>query len=206
MRIRSFVFVLAATALSSALGAAACSPGAPSTQSPDSAAQVSSTGSATGAAPSSAGPNSSAATTGAAADDFAACKAAVGKSASVELANPTPDGGVVMNNAQTAGDAGGSDRTSKIIDVVMANRDKFRCCFDLWGRQNPGKEIKVGLSLDLKPSGELRAAQFKADETELKDTTVEKCMGAIAGSLAYPESPAGKDTTYIHRFIFKSHR
>ncbi len=207
MRIRTLAVLFAVAAVSSGLGALACSPGAPSTQSPDSAAQTSSSGSAArNAQTTTAATGSSASTPVATADDFATCKNAVGKNASVEVANPPPDGGVVMNNAQTAGDAGSSDRTSKIIDVVMASRDKFRCCFDLWGRQNPGKEIKVGLSLELKPSGEVRTAQFKADETELKDATVEKCMSAVASTLPFPESPSGKDTTYIHRFVFKSHR
>ncbi len=202
---RPLVFAFVTSAVTSAVGVAACSQGAPSTQSPDSATSAASGAVTPGA--SAPTPSAEASTRPAApTDEFAACKSATGKGASVDITNPPPDGGVVMNNAQTAGDAGGSDRTSKIIDVVMQNRDKFRCCFDLWGKQNPGKEIKIGLSLELKPSGELRSAAFKPDETQLKDPTVEKCMGAVAGSLSFPESPSGKDTTYIHRFVFKSHQ
>jgi hypothetical protein len=201
MRIRSLVLWFAATALSSSLAMMACSQGAPSTQSPD----TSQTTPGASSASASSAPIGTSSATATAADDFATCKNAVGKGASVEITNPPPDAGVVMNNAQTAGDAGGSDRVAKIIEVVMTNRDKFRCCFDLWGRQNPGKEVKIGLSLDLKPSGEIRTASFKADETDLKDPNVEKCMSAVATSLTYPESPSAKDTTYIHRFVFRSH-
>jgi hypothetical protein len=205
MQTRTALLAFAFSATIVAVGVGACSQTAPSSQSPDSAGSAA-PGAPPAPLPGGSGAGATPSAAAAAEDDFTACKNATTKGGSVEIANPPPDGGVVMNNAQTAGDAGGSDRTSKIIDVVMQNRDKFRCCFDLWGRQNPGKEIKIGLSLDLKPSGELRAATFKPDETQLKDATVEKCMGAVASSLSFPESPSGKDTTYIHRFVFKSHK
>jgi hypothetical protein len=122
----------------------------------------------------------------------------------VDITNDPPDGGVVMNNAQTSKDAGASDRLKPIMDLVTQNRDKFRVCFDEWGRQNPGRDVKITLSIKLKPSGELVSAVFKPDESDLADKKMESCMASVASSIKYPESPKGMETTYNHRFQFKS--
>lgn len=121
-----------------------------------------------------------------------------------EITNDPPDDGVPMNNAQTAGDAGKSDRLLPIIDVMKKHRDGFRCCFDLWGRDNPGQSSKVAFQVDLKPSGEVRSAGIKHDESDLHAKAVEECMVSVANSMAFPESPTGKDTKYTHRFNFKA--
>jgi hypothetical protein len=123
-----------------------------------------------------------------------------------DITNDPPDGGVVMNNATTSKDAGGSDRLRPIIDLITENREKFRACFDEWGRQNPGREVKITLTLKLKPSGELISTAFKADESDLKDEKMESCMAKAAGTLKFPESPKGMETTYNHRFNFKSRK
>jgi len=116
-----------------------------------------------------------------------------------------PDGGVAMSNAQTAGDAGSSDRLVPVMDVVTKNRDKYRCCFDLWGRKNAGKDGKVTLTIKLKETGELESAAFKPDETDVADKDVEGCMENVTKSLSFPASPSGKVTRYNHRFNFKAH-
>lgn len=123
-----------------------------------------------------------------------------------DITNDPPDGGVVMNNATTSKDAGGSDRLRPLIDLIAQNREKFRACFDEWGRQNPGREVKITLTLKLKPNGELLSAAFKPDESDLKDDKMESCMAKAAGELKYPESPKGMETTYNHRFNFKSRK
>jgi hypothetical protein len=109
-----------------------------------------------------------------------------------------------MNNATTASDAGASDRLMAIMQTVQTGRDKFRACFDKWGKGNPGSEVKVTLSIKLRPTGELTSATFKPDETDIADKAVETCMADVAKTLKFPASPTGKDTTYNHRFNFKS--
>jgi hypothetical protein len=123
-----------------------------------------------------------------------------------DITNDPPDGGVVMNNATTSKDAGGSDRLRPIIDAITQNREKFRACFDEWGKQNPGREVRITLTIKLKASGELVSAAFKADESDLADKKMEECMAKAAGTLKFPESPKGMETTYNHRFNFKSHK
>ncbi len=121
-----------------------------------------------------------------------------------EITNLPPDGGVVMNNAQPAADGGPSDRLKPILDLITQHRDKYRACFDKWGKGNPGKEVKVTLSLVLKPSGELVQAAFKADETDVSDKAMETCMADVSKALTFPASPSSKETTYNHRFVFKA--
>ena len=118
--------------------------------------------------------------------------------------DPPLDGGVAMNNATTAGDAGGSDRLLPVMETIQKNRDAFRCCFDLWGREHAGQEAKIALTLELEPTGALKKASFKQAETDLKDAAVEACMSDVAKKLSYPPSPSGKETTYTHRFQFKA--
>ncbi len=117
-----------------------------------------------------------------------------------------PSGGVVMNNAQPAEKAGGSDRLQPMVELMKEKRDGFRCCFDLWAKNNPGASGKVAFTFELSPDGTLKSAQAKQDETDIKAPEVESCMVELAKSLTYPKSPSGKDTKYTHRFEFKARR
>lgn len=199
-----------ATAL---LVAAACAPGGSSTSTAsapagDAAASAGDPSAPSGELPVGASPTQASAA--AAPASGAAPTAPTSSSACLDLAvditNDPPDGGLPMNNATTAGDAGSSDRLASILDRVQQHRNRFRCCFDLWGRNNPGREVKVTLSLELEPTGKLAKAGFKADETELTDAAVEGCMREVAERIDYPASPSGKLTTYNHRFQFKARR
>ena len=121
-----------------------------------------------------------------------------------QITNDPPDGGVVMNNATTAGDAGASDRFAPMQELMRQKRDGFRCCFDIWAKKNPGATGRVTFVFDLTPEGKLKKAFAKADETTIKAPEVESCMVELAGTLTYPKSPSAKDTTYTHRFEFKA--
>ncbi|NUP12138.1 MAG: AgmX/PglI C-terminal domain-containing protein [Polyangiaceae bacterium] len=122
-----------------------------------------------------------------------------------DITNEPPDGGVVMNNATTSGDAGSSDRLGPIKDLVVKNRDKYRACFDAWLKKNPGQktEVKISWEIKLKETGEIESAAFKADETDVADKAMETCMVDVTKSIAFPASPSGKVTTYHHPFRFK---
>jgi hypothetical protein len=117
-----------------------------------------------------------------------------------------PKGGVVMNNAQPATDAGASDRFQPMVELMKEKRDGFRCCFDLWAKNNPGASGKVAFQFELAPDGTLKSAKVKPDETDIKAPEVESCMVELAQSMTYPKSPSGKLTTYTHRFEFKARR
>lgn len=121
-----------------------------------------------------------------------------------DIANAPPDGGVVMNNATTSEDAGGSDRMKPIMDIIAKNRDKYRACFDAWAVKNkPADAKKITLTIKLAPTGAVERVAFKADETDVTDASIEGCMAEVTKKLTFPSSPSEKITTYNHRFVFK---
>jgi outer membrane biosynthesis protein TonB len=115
-----------------------------------------------------------------------------------------PDGGVVLNNAMTAGDAGASDRFQPLVDLFKANRDGFRRCFDLWGQKNRGQSGTVYLVIHLKTDGKLDKAEVDPSKGNLHAAEVETCMIDFAKSLTYPKSPSGKETRFTYPFDFKA--
>jgi hypothetical protein len=122
------------------------------------------------------------------------------------ITNPPPDGGVVMNNAMTASDAGASDRLRPILDTVNSKRDGYRCCFDLYARKNPGAKGRIAFQMKINPDGQLMESKIKQDESDVTAPEVESCMGELSKAIAWPKSPSGKDTVYTHRFEFKPRR
>src|SRR5262245_33754133 len=60
------------------------------------------------------------------------------KNLASEITNDPPSSGVALNNAQTSGDAGSTDRLAPLTELVKSRRDGFRCCFDIWAREHPG--------------------------------------------------------------------
>ncbi|HTJ84589.1 MAG TPA: AgmX/PglI C-terminal domain-containing protein [Polyangiaceae bacterium] len=197
----TFVVVSAGTALTLAI---ACSQGSGPAQDPSG-----SDGAATSQSPANGGTAAASADTAPPASSGGAATASGGMPGAECRDVPpaaeadVPDGGVAMSNAMTASDAGSSDRLVPIMDIVAKNRPKFACCFDLWGRKNVGKEVKVTLTIKLKESGELESATYKPDETDITDKDVEACMQNVAKSLTFPESPSGKVTRYNQRFNFR---
>jgi hypothetical protein len=161
------------------------------------------------AASASAAPGDSGAPTAQAAPPVATASAAASSSASARpgeppqsvITNEPPPGGTVTANASPTG---GSDRMQPMMDLVKANRDGFRKCFDLWGKKNPGQSAKIAFQFFLKPDGKLDKAAFKPDEGDLHAADVENCMIAFAKTLTYPASGSGKETVYTHRFEFKA--
>ncbi|WP_170319461.1 AgmX/PglI C-terminal domain-containing protein [Polyangium spumosum] len=123
-----------------------------------------------------------------------------------ELTNEPPASGVVMNNAQTAGDAGASDRFQPMSDLVKSKRDAFRCCFDLWAKDNPGQKVKISFTFELAPDGRLKEAKVKPEKSDATAPEIESCMQDVAKGLTYPPSPSGKDTIFTYPFEFKARR
>ncbi len=118
------------------------------------------------------------------------------------ITNDPPPGGTVTSNGSVVTDK--SDRFDAMVELVKANRDGFRKCFDLWGKKNPGQPGKISFQFFLKPDGKLEKAQMKRDEGDVHAAEVENCMIDFAKTLAYPKSSVGKDTIYTHRFEFKA--
>lgn len=122
-----------------------------------------------------------------------------------------PEKGVVMNNAQpnTKDKSGNdakekSDRFQPIIEVISKKRPVFRCCFDLWSKENPGKSGSVTLSLHLDPKGRVLATSWVPGASTLEAPLVGECIAQTARKLEYPSSPSGKETTLNYPFKFNA--
>lgn len=126
------------------------------------------------------------------------------KELKTDITNEPPSSAVPMNNATAPGDAGTSDRLQPMVDIMKSNRDKFRCCFDLWARKNPGAAGRVSLKVKLKPDGSLISAEAVEKDSTVAAPEVHACVVEVAKSLSYPRSPSGKETTYTHPFDFKA--
>ncbi len=117
-----------------------------------------------------------------------------------------PDAGLAVTNAEPR-HAGASDRLASTTDVIKANRDAFRACFDKWSAAHPGEGGKVVLVLELDPKGKLRSkAAIDAAASSVTDKDLESCMAQVASGLAFPASPAGKDTRFSYPFDFRPKR
>jgi hypothetical protein len=122
-----------------------------------------------------------------------------------EAVADAPDAGVVMNNAQTAADAGKSDRFTGVNDLVKSRRKGFRCCFDIWSKTHPGQPVKVNFAFELSPDGKLKSAAVKKEDSAPAATEVEPCMAEVANTITFPKSPSGRDTRFTYPFDFKPH-
>ena len=122
-----------------------------------------------------------------------------------EAVTDSPDAGVVMNNAQTAADAGRSDRFTPVNDIIKTKRKSFRCCFDIWAKTHPGQPGKVNFAFELSPDGTLKSASVKKEESAPMATEIEPCMVEVAKTLSFPKSPSGRDTRFSYPFDFKAH-
>lgn len=120
-----------------------------------------------------------------------------------DITNEPPEGGVVMNNATTAADAGSSDRLQPLVEEIKLRRDGFRCCFDLYARKNPGAQGKIVWQLKLKPDGAVDSATIVQDKSDITAPEIESCMAELAGTISWARSPSGKETTLTYPFDFK---
>lgn len=118
-----------------------------------------------------------------------------------EITNDPPPGGTVLTNA---GPTVPSDRKQAIMDVIVANRDGFRRCFDIWSVKNPGQDGQISFQLWLKADGALDKAQIKRDVSNVVTPEVESCLIKVAKGLTFPKSENGLETIYTHPFSFKA--
>jgi hypothetical protein len=109
-------------------------------------------------------------------------------------------------SANTAEGTGTSERSAAMNALMRQKRPGFRCCFDIWADKIPEAKLytKAALSLSIDPKGQLKKANAKAEESgAMLSDEVAGCLADVAGSLTYPPSSNGKETTYNYHFDFK---
>jgi hypothetical protein len=134
----------------------------------------------------------------------AARTAADCKAIASEITNEPPADAVALNNAQTAKDAGATDRLAPLTDLIRARRDAFRCCFDIWARDHAGAQGSMRMVLKLKADGTLTSVEFEDAPNRVSAPEVEACIGDLARSMSFPRSPSGKETKFRYPFDFKA--
>ena len=179
----------------SMLGFAACSSGSTPAQPPPGPSVVTTTT----VAPLPLAPASEAPKAKPAPQNTADCKVVLS-----EITNTPPDGAVALNNAQTAKDAGGTDRLEPLTELIKSKREGFRCCFDVYAKDHPGAQGSVKMVVKLKADGSVTGVDF--DDTPNRVTDVEPCVAELARSLSYPRSPSGKETKFRYPFDFKARK
>jgi hypothetical protein len=120
-----------------------------------------------------------------------------------EAVTDSPDAGVVMNNAQTAADAGKSDRFTPVNELIKSRRKAFRCCFDIWAKTHPGQPGKALFAVELSPDGRLKTASIKREDSAPMASEIEPCIVEVAKTITFPKSPSGRDTLFTYPFDFK---
>ena len=121
-----------------------------------------------------------------------------------EITNEPPDGAVALNNAQTAKDAGATDRLEELTALIKSKREGFRCCFDVWAKDHPGAQGTIKMVLKLKADGSVIGVDF--DDSPNRVADVEPCVAELARGLSYPRSPSGKETKFRYPFDFKARK
>ena len=116
-----------------------------------------------------------------------------------------PSGGVVMNNAQTAADAGKSDRFTPVNDLLKMRRPSYRCCYDIWAKTHPAQPLKILFGFELSPDGTVKSTSINKDQSSPVAPELEPCLAEVTKSIAFPKSPSGRDTRFTYPFDFKPH-
>lgn len=114
-----------------------------------------------------------------------------------------PAAGVVMNNAQTAADAGRSDRFTPVNDLIKMRRPSYRCCFDIWAKTHAKQPIKILFGFELSPDGTVKSTSIKKEESSAAASELEPCMAEVTKTISFPKSPSGRDTRFTYPFDFK---
>jgi len=130
--------------------------------------------------------------------------------ASGSVALPPPSASA-WNTGQSDGQPGKADRgITDYQRIIQDNREKFRSCYDAALAKQQGIKGRVTLVWVLDPAGAVR--QGPPDEqkphldrsaSDFHDDTLEKCMAAALGTLTFPPSKRGMDSTVRYPFDFQ---
>jgi hypothetical protein len=115
--------------------------------------------------------------------------------------------GVVMTNGGAGDpDAGPSARGGSTCNTVASHRESFRCCFDMWSKDHPGKNVQAMVLFEVDREGKLMDVSLVKEKSTISDTGFEACVSAVAKSLEYPVQPGNAKpiTKYRHPFDFKA--
>lgn len=95
-------------------------------------------------------------------------------------------------------------RTMEVIaDVVKANRQAMRDCYEKTLKELPGLRGTLTVHFVIDPKGVVTRAEPNAERTTLKAGAVAACVVEAVKKLSFPPSSAGMETTVNYPFDFK---
>jgi TonB family protein len=116
--------------------------------------------------------------------------------------------GAAPAGAEAAPEARTKDTRGKeeIQQVMAANRDKVRACYDAALPQNPGIQGDLVVDFVIDPHGEVKQAEVNWSQSELHVPEIDTCAVEAVKSIKFPASSRGLESKVSYPFNFKPPR
>jgi TonB family protein len=94
----------------------------------------------------------------------------------------------------------------QIQQVMIANRDKVRACYDAALAKNPGIMGELVVDFVINPRGEVKQAEVNWSASEIHVPELDACAAAAVRSLTFPVSSRGLESKVSYPFNFNPPR
>jgi TonB family protein len=91
---------------------------------------------------------------------------------------------------------------NEIQQVMVANRDKVRACYDSALAQNPGIEGDLVVSFVIDPHGDVKQAEVDWSHSDLHVPELDTCAADAVRSIKFPPSSRGLESKVNYPFNF----
>jgi TonB family protein len=91
---------------------------------------------------------------------------------------------------------------NEIQQVMLANRDKVRACYDAALAGNPGIEGDLVVSFVIDPHGEVKQAEVNWSQSDLHVPELDNCAADAVRSIKFPPSSRGLESKVNYPFNF----
>lgn len=88
-------------------------------------------------------------------------------------------------------------------EIIKANRDPFRACYEKSLAKNPDIKGRVTLSFRLAVDGHVLDSAIDPSASDITLPELAKCMGEAVRGLRFPPSKKGKEAIVRYPFEFK---
>jgi TonB family protein len=116
--------------------------------------------------------------------------------------------GAASGGAEPAPEARSKDTRGKeeIQQVMAANREKVRACYDAALPQNPGIQGSLVVDFVIDPHGDVKQAEVNWSQSELHVPELDTCAVEAVKSFKFPASSRGLESKVSYPFNFKPPR
>jgi len=128
--------------------------------------------------------------------------------AEAPAAEPSSTAGAAATSTEPAPEARAKDTRGKeeIQQVMAANRDAVRACYDAALAQNPGIQGDLVVDFVIDPHGDVKQAEVNWSQSELHVPEIDTCAVQAVKSFKFPASSRGLESKVSYPFNFKPPR